>query len=93
VGQFELIKACSFVDGVIPSAAVLSAKLRIPAIMLCAAPSGPLVKTRALRDERGEDLNLNRLGTRIKVLVPTVPGSQRHKIFVMRRPYSKDAAT
>jgi hypothetical protein len=35
VGQFEFMKACSLVDGVILSVAVLAAKRRISATMLC----------------------------------------------------------
>jgi len=53
VGQFEFLMASSVVDGVILSVAVLQAERRISRYdAVCDGRSlGPLVKTRALRDD------------------------------------------
>ena len=53
VGQFEILAASSLVDGVILSVAVLQAERRISRYdTVCQGRSlGPLVKTRALRDD------------------------------------------
>jgi hypothetical protein len=53
VAQFEFLMASSLVDGVILSVAVLQAERRIsPTNAVCHGRSlGPLVKTRALRDD------------------------------------------
>ena len=53
VAQFEFLMASSHVDGVIPSGAVLQAERGIfrPDDVCHGRSLGPLVKTRALRDD------------------------------------------
>ena len=53
VGQFEILMACSLVDGGILSVAVFQAERRISRYdTVCRGRSlGPLAKTRALRDD------------------------------------------
>ena len=53
VGQFEILMACSLVDGVILSVAVFQVERRISRYdTVCHGRSlGPLAKTRALRDD------------------------------------------